>query len=277
MITFPNAKINIGLNIERKRSDGYHDLSTVFYPIPWKDILEIVPAKGSVTTLSVTGRTVECPMEKNLVVKAYRALDAITPLPPVDIYLHKIIPDGAGLGGGSADAAFTLKMLNDMFALGLNREQLVEIAARIGADCPFFIYNAPCLAYGIGEKLTPIDLNLDEYIIAVVKPPVSISTKEAFSRVVPQLPLYALPERITEPIHHWNNHIKNDFETSVFPSHPEIAEIKSQLLSMGAAYASMSGSGTAVYGIFNDNYDTVADILTDKFPDCDIIVKELRL
>ncbi len=277
MITFPNAKINIGLNIERRRSDGYHDLSTVFYPIPWKDILEIVPAKGSVTTLTVTGRKVECPMEKNLVVKAYRALDAITPLPPVDIYLHKIIPDGAGLGGGSADAAFTLKMLNDMFATGLNSEQLVEIATRIGADCPFFIYNVPCIAYGIGEKLTPIDLNLDEYIIAVVKPPVSISTKEAFSRVVPQLPLYALPDRIIEPIHHWNDYIKNDFEASVFPAHPEIAEIKQQLLSMGASYASMSGSGTAVYGIFNDNYDTMADILTARFPDYDIIVKEMRL
>lgn len=277
MITFPNAKINIGLNIERRRSDGYHDLSTVFYPIPWKDILEIVPAEGSVTTLTVTGNGVECPMEKNLVVKAYRALDAVTPLPPVDIYLHKIIPDGAGLGGGSADAAFTLRMLNEMFALGMSQGQLAEIAARIGADCPFFIYNVPCLAYGIGEKLTPVDLNLDGHMIAVVKPRTSISTKEAFSRVVPKVPLYALPDYITRPVHEWNGYIKNDFEASVFPAHPEISEIKDCLLTMGAAYAAMSGSGTAVYGIFTEKNDTLADILTARFPDYDIMVKEMRL
>lgn len=277
MITFPNAKINIGLNIERRRTDGYHDLSTIFYPIPWKDILEIVPAKASTTTLTVTGRYVECPMEKNLVIKAYRALDAISPLPPVDIYLHKIIPDGAGLGGGSADAAFTLRMLNEMFALNLNSEQLMEIAARIGADCPFFIYNKPCIAQGIGERLTPIELNLDSYIIVVVKPQVSVSTKEAFSRVVPKIPLYALPDYITTPIHEWNRYIKNDFEESIFPSHPEISEIKETLISENALYASMSGSGTAVYGIFSGDYDNLADRLTAHFHDYDIIVKEMKL
>ena len=273
MVTFPNAKINIGLNIISRRPDGYHNIETVMVPIPWCDILEIVPSQGNETTLTTYGREVNCEMEKNLVVKAYRAMEKRYNLPAVDIYLNKIIPDGAGLGGGSADAAFTLTSLNELFNIGASNAELAEIAATIGADCPFFIYNTPTLATGIGTDFTPISLDLKGYKIAVVKPQVSVPTAQAYSGVTPTIPPTPLCELINTPISQWQSHIKNDFEDSIFPLHPIVKDIKQQLIEMGAIYASMSGSGSAVYGIFEG--DKLAEKDSIKFDLCDIFVGNL--
>lgn len=270
MIVFPNAKINIGLDIIARRNDGYHNIETLFYPIGWSDILEIVPAKGATSTLTITGRGVNCPPEKNLVMKAYNAINEAIPIPPVDIYLHKTIPDGAGLGGGSSDAAFTLIVLNKLFSLALTDDDLARIAAGIGADCPFFIYNRPMLAECIGERLTPINnVSLRGYSLGIVKPPTRISTAEAYAGVTPRLPSTPLAELLTLPVDRWQGTIVNAFEDSVFPNHPELPRIKETLLDMGAAYASMSGSGSAIYGLFADGDDLSAR-LGKKFPDCDI-------
>lgn len=253
MVVFPNAKINLGLNILRRRPDGYHDISTIMLPINWCDILEIVPAKGNATTLQTSGRNVDCPQEKNLVYKAYKALDAIAPIPPVDIYLRKIIPDGAGLGGGSSDAAFTLKALNKIFELGYTDSQLAETAASLGADCPFFISNTPTLATGTGTKLSPIKVpDMSAWHIVVIKPEIHISTAEAYSNVNPCESAPNIESLIMAPVEQWRNTLKNDFEQSVTDSHPEIEEIKQSLYNHGALYASMSGSGSAVYGIFSN-------------------------
>lgn len=266
MVVFPNAKINIGLNIISRRQDGYHNIETVMYPIDWCDILEVVPAGGDKTTLTTTGNPVNCPPEKNLVMKAYNLLNETTPLPPVDIYLHKIIPDGAGLGGGSSDAAHLLIALNSMLSLNLSDDTLASITARIGADCPFFIYNRPTLATDTGTTLSPIDLSLDNHSIAVVKPDVSVPTAQAYAGVTPQTPATPLIHSINLPIDSWQQSIKNDFEKSIFPIHPIISEIKQTLLSLGAVYASMSGSGSAVYGIFKG--DILADTIKCHFPHC---------
>lgn len=249
MIVFTSCKINIGLNVIRRRPDGYHDLATVMVPVDWSDILEIVPARGGETTLTVIGRQLDCRPEDNLVMRAYNALSRAVPLPPVDIYLQKIVPDGAGLGGGSADAAFTLTALNDMFALGLTLNQLAGIAAGLGADCPLFVYNRPMLATGIGTTLTPVDVDLSMYTILIVKPPVSVSTREAYGGVSPspwQQPLDTMLPRLiaSRPC--------NDFETSVFPLHPTLGDIKNAMIATGAEYASMSGSGSAIYGLYRD-------------------------
>lgn len=277
MILFPNAKINLGLNVVRRRPDGYHDLETLFYPVPWRDVLEIVPAKGDTTTLTVTGRNVDCPPEKNLVMKAYSALDAMSPLPPVDIYLQKIIPDGAGLGGGSADAAFTLKGLNELFSLGYSDEELAETATKIGADCPFFIYDVPMLATGIGNVFSPISINLSSMTIVIVKPPVHVSTKEAYSGVTPALPAVDIRSTLIDPVECWRGVLKNDFEDSIFPLHQEIADVKTRLYDLGAVYASMSGSGASVYGLFDKSSDILADRINADFQGYDIFVSPLAL
>lgn len=250
MILFPNAKINLGLYITAKRPDGYHDLLTAFYPVGWHDILEIVPAKGDETTLTVTGRSVECPPEKNLVMRAYRTLSQVAPLPPVDIYLHKVIPDGAGLGGGSADAAFTIFGLNNMFSLGLSCEDMARIAAGIGADCPFFIYDRPMIATGIGDVFSPCEVNLAGTPVLIVKPKVHVPTRDAYAGVTPREPDVDLRAVLASPVAEWQGRLVNQFEESVFPLHPEIAALKEAMLEAGAAYASMSGSGSSVFGIF---------------------------
>lgn len=252
MILFPNAKINIGLDILRKRPDGYHDISTVMYPVGWCDVLEIVPAKGLSTTLTTTGRKVDCPPEKNLVMKAYRALeDVVEDLPPVDIYLRKVIPDGAGLGGGSADAAFTLVGLNELFSLGLSEERLSAIAAGLGADCSFFIYNKPMLCTATGTTMSPIDVpSLKCYNLLIVKPQVSVPTAAAYAGVTPVIPQHDLSALIGG--FPFEKLIKNDFEKSIFPVYPEIERVKDCLYNeLGAVYASMSGSGSAVYALFD--------------------------
>lgn len=268
MIVFPNAKINLGLNITSRRPDGYHILSTAMIPTGWKDILEIVPAQGSQPTLTVTGRTVDCPMESNLVMKAYRAMQRIAPIPPIDIYLHKIIPDGAGLGGGSADAAFTLKALNRMFNLDLSDSQLADIAATLGADCPFFIYNRPMIADGIGTDLSAVDIPyLQGHTLLIVKPDIHISTARAYAGVTPCPTAQDLSQTLSHPVAQWRGMLKNDFEDSLHPEFPEIEHLKQTLYANGAAYASLSGSGSAVYGIFDN--DKMAVHAKSLFPGCD--------
>ena len=251
MITFPNAKINLGLNIVARRHDGYHDISTLFYPVDIKDALEIVPAKGDATTLSLSGNAVDCPVEKNLVMKAFRLMQSMFDLPEVDIHLHKAIPDGAGLGGGSADASATLLMLNAMYSLGLADERLAELAASLGADCPFFIYNRPMLASGIGDVFSPVSIDLSSKWLVLVKPDVYVSTKEAYAGVVPAQPAVPIADIVMRDVPLWRGVLLNDFERSVFARFGQLAQIKEQLYGLGAEYASMSGSGSSMFGIFD--------------------------
>lgn len=269
MVLFPNAKINLGLDIISRRPDGYHDIATVMLPTGWTDVLEIVPGKGDTTTLTVSGRSVDCPAEKNLVMKAYRALEKEVSLPPVDIFLRKIIPDGAGLGGGSADAAFTLIGLNKLFSLDLEDSRLAEIAAQLGADCPFFICNRPMLCTGIGTDLSPIKMPgqlLGKWLL-IVKPEVSVPTAAAYRGVTPAIPTQSITEIINRPISDWKGLLKNDFEPTVFAAFPTIRAVKEKIDRLGALYASMSGSGAAVYGIFETEVIESAD-LAALFPGC---------
>ena len=249
MVVFPNAKINLGLNILSKRKDGYHNISSVFYPIPLQDILEILPADK--LQFDATGLEIPGSLEDNLILKAYHLLKSKYDLSPVRIHLHKIIPMGAGLGGGSADAAFAIKVLNDLFCLNLSREVMEDHAGQLGSDCPFFIRNKPILAEGTGNKFSDIAIDLSGKWLVLICPDVHISTVEAYSRVKPAKPKYNLKEAIEKTaITEWKDNIKNDFEDSVFQLHPEVAEIKNELYGSGAAYASMTGSGSSIYGLF---------------------------
>ena len=259
MITFPNAKINIGLQVTERRPDGYHNLDTVFYPIPINDALEVIVAEGVDydCRLHISGITIDGETDNNLVVRAYRLLATDYTLPPVDIYLHKHIPTGAGLGGGSADASYMLRLLNDMFELGLSTKLLEAYATQLGADCPFFINNTPVYATGIGNEFHPIDLNLEGWYIVVVKPDVFVSTKEAYSMVKPEMPAITLDKKIAYPINDWQEAISNDFEKGIFALHPELADIKKKLYTLGAKYASMSGSGSALFGLFEAPIENV--------------------
>ena len=252
MITFPNAKINLGLNIVEKRPDGYHNLETVFYPVPVEDALEVNIWNESTQKfrLHQAGLEIAGEAENNLVVKAYKLLDERFNLPPVDIHLFKHIPSGAGLGGGSSDAAYMLKLLNEKFNLKLSDKNLEEYAARLGADCAFFIRNTPTYAEGIGNIFSPISLSLKGYQILIIKPDVFVSTREAFANIHPHHPEYSIKEAIKRPVNEWKEILINDFEDSVFPQHPVIGEIKAELYKQGAVYASMSGSGSSVYGLF---------------------------
>ena len=251
MICFPNAKINLGLRILSKRPDGYHNIETVFYPINLCDALEIVPATKRKTTFTQTGISIEGKPEDNLVVKAYHLLKEDFDLPEVAIYLRKQIPPGSGLGGGSSDAAFMIKLLNDFAGLKLSVEQMEEYAVRIGADCPFFIQNKPVFAEETGNIFSPVPVSLQTYHFVVAIPPVSVSTKEAYAQVKPRQPEVSLQEIIRLPVQEWKNHLINDFEPCVFAQYPIIEEFKKRFYAEGALYASMSGSGSAVYGIFD--------------------------
>lgn len=252
MITFPNAKINLGLNITEKRPDGYHNLETIFYPIPIEDALEInlLHDGDGKYCLHQAGIEIAGEAENNLVVKAYKLLDEWFDLPPVDIHLFKHIPSGAGLGGGSADAAFMLKLLNEKFGLGLGCDKLEEYAARLGADCAFFIRNTPTYAEGIGNIFSPVSLSLKGYQLWLVKPDIFVSTRDAFSLIKPHRPEHPLKEAVRLPVEEWKKHMVNDFEESVCPQYPAIGEIKEEMYKQGAIYASMSGSGSSVYGLF---------------------------
>lgn len=252
MLTFPNIKINLGLSITEKRPDGYHNLETVFYPVNLEDALEIrtSPEAEKKITLHQYEMEIAGSPEDNLVAKAYSLLDKEFHLPPVEIHLYKHIPSGAGLGGGSSDAAFMLKLLNEQFHLNLSEEQLEIYAATLGADCAFFIKNKPVYAEGIGNIFSPIELSLKGYQIMIVKPDVFVSTREAFANIHPHHPEYPVKEVIRRPVAEWKDTLINDFEASVFPQHPVIGEIKQELYNQGAIYASMSGSGSSVFGLF---------------------------
>ncbi|MDE6787318.1 MAG: 4-(cytidine 5'-diphospho)-2-C-methyl-D-erythritol kinase [Muribaculaceae bacterium] len=265
MIKFVNAKLNLGLNIVRKREDGYHDLETVFYPVglynglpqnpePFCDILEVIPAEK--TEFRFVGRNVDCPLEKNLVYKAWKVFkEAYPDLGEYQITLEKHLPDGAGLGGGSADASGVIYMLNELSGEPFSKEELAKIALKLGADCPFFIYNCPCYAEGVGERLKPISLNLSGWWSLLVKPEVSISTKEAFAGVTPCKSDFSLKETIMLSPEDWQGKMVNDFEGSLFPNHSVLKDIKEKMLENGAVYASMSGSGSTVFGLFRTKED----------------------
>ena len=248
MITFPNAKINIGLNVVSKRDDGYHNLETIFYPVKLADALEFVDSDE--IQFSTSGIEIDGNPENNLVVKAYKLLQKDFNLPPVKLHLHKVIPFGAGLGGGSADAAFALKMVNEYFHLKISSLKLQNYALQIGADCPFFIENKPTFATGIGDQFQPVNLDLSEYKILIVKPDILVSTPDAYKNVIPAKPIFNLKDIENLPIEKWKDTIKNDFEKSVFIKYPGIENLKNILYKMGALYASMSGSGSAVFGVF---------------------------
>ena len=268
MICFPNAKINLGLNVVSKRLDGYHNLETIFYPIGLKDALEIVPALGTSASLSDQSRSAQnryrffqsgIPIhgnpDDNLVIKALNLISEENEIPPIDIHLLKKIPFGAGLGGGSADAAFMLRLLNDTFQLNYSDERLMQFAAKLGADCPFFIKNRPAFATGIGDTLEEIDVNLDDYFLVLVKPLIAVPTKEAYAMITPKHPEISLKEIVQQPISEWKKAMKNDFEVPVFKKYPEIGAIKNRLYELGAIYASMSGSGSSVFGFFETEID----------------------
>jgi 4-diphosphocytidyl-2-C-methyl-D-erythritol kinase len=251
MVVFPNAKINLGLNVVERRPDGYHNIETVFYPVGLSDVLDVEPSETCTDySFSASGIELGGDPEDNLIVKAYRLLRSEYQFPAVDISLVKQIPFGAGLGGGSSDAAFMLKALNESFDLKITVKKLEKLAARLGADCPVFIQNKPVFATGIGNVFTPIDLSLKGYFLLLVKPDIHVSTPEAYSLVIPEKPHLSLVELIQKPLQDWKNTIKNDFEKSVFSNHPEIELIKNAMYKIGALYASMSGSGSSVYGLF---------------------------
>ncbi|MCD7976297.1 MAG: 4-(cytidine 5'-diphospho)-2-C-methyl-D-erythritol kinase [Tannerellaceae bacterium] len=250
MICFPNAKINLGLNVVSKRPDGYHNIETVFYPIPVRDALEIVPAEQ--TTFHQTGLSITGDPEQNLVMKALFRLQEKYGIPALEIHLLKTIPFGAGLGGGSADAAFMLKLVNDFCRLDISIKELEEVAATIGADCPFFIQNKPVFASGTGNIFEPVSLSLKNYHLVLVKPDIAVSTPKAYSMIKPAPAAVSLKEIIRTPVNQWKDSMINDFEEVVFSQHPEIRKIKEDLYAAGAIYAAMSGSGSSVFGLFEN-------------------------
>ena len=273
-ISFPIAKINLGLNVAEKRPDGYHNLQTVFYPVPLKDALEVQVMDSAFPSdydcdLKVTNATIDGDEQRNLVVRAYQLLKKDFPtLPRIHTHLWKGIPTQAGMGGGSSDCAYMLVLLNQQFHLGLTEKQLIDYAAQLGADCAFFILSRPCYAEGIGEKLQPIDLSLNGYYLAVVRPDIPVPTKEAFSRIHPHYPAQNCRETVMQPVETWRDTLVNDFEESVFTLHPEIGDIKQQLYNMGATYAAMTGSGSALFGLFKECPDTLSQTFPNMFTFC---------
>jgi 4-diphosphocytidyl-2-C-methyl-D-erythritol kinase len=269
MVCFPNCKINIGLFITARRADGYHNLATVFYPLrpaapaplgrrfgaPYtdvlNDVLEVVPTTGE-PQLHMSGLAIDGQRESNLVWKAYTMLRNAYPakVPLLNIYLHKATPMGAGLGGGSADGAWMLRLLNDYCQLGLTDADMAAFALQLGSDCPFFIYNQPAYATSRGEEMTPISLDLSGYDIKVICPGIHVSTRDAFARITPRPAPFDLQGLSTLPVTEWRHYVQNDFEPAVFAMHPQLATIKQEMYDRGAVYASMTGTGSAVYGIF---------------------------
>lgn len=269
MICFPNCKINIGLYVTGKRPDGYHNIETIFYPLPLCDILEIISARRNEFTTS--GIDIPGIKEANLCLKTYDILKKEFNIPPVKMHLHKKIPTGAGLGGGSSNATYTVKLLNELFSLNLSKDKIQKIASDIGSDCPFFIENKPVFATNKGDVFAEIKIDLSNCYIIVVKPPVHISTQEAYSLIKPLKAVFPLSEINSIKIDEWKNHISNDFEKPVIEKYPEIKMIKDKLYNSGAVYSSMSGSGSSVYGIFYSPVD-----FKDEFKNCFIWKGKLR-
>ena len=271
MITFPIAKINLGLNVVEKRPDGYHNLQTVFYPVPIKDALEVQRMDEGFPSevdcdLKVTNLAIEGDEQRNLVVRAYKLLKEDFPtLPRIHTHLWKGIPTQAGMGGGSSDCAYMITLLNKLFNLELSDEQMIGYAARLGADCAFFIKSTSCYAEGIGERMQPIALDLKGWYIGVVRPDIPVPTKEAFSRIRPHYPEKCCKDVVTKPVETWREALTNDFEESVFALHPEIGTVKEKLYKTGATYAAMSGSGSALFGLFKEKPDHLGELFPDMF------------
>ena len=281
MIDFPCAKINLGLNITEKRADGYHNLETVFFPIPICDALEIKTMderfpSNVACDLKVTGNNVCCNENDNLIVKAYNMIAADFDIPRVNAHLYKNIPSEAGLGGGSSDAAYMIRLLDQRFRINIGNAEMEKYAARLGADCPFFITAEPSYAEGIGEILSPVNItdnNLEGYSLVVVKPQIAVSTKEAFSNITPRKPLMCCREIVAQPIETWKDALCNDFEESVFGIYPQLNDIKNRIYTLGAAYAQMSGSGSSLFGIFKSDVDEQS--IKNEFADCRTFVMKL--
>lgn len=267
MLSFPNAKINLGLNIVDKRSDGFHNIESVFYPVGWCDALEIIRATNF--SFSSTGLEIPGNLKNNLIIKAFDLLDELITIQTkknngkknaksqIAIHLHKVLPMGAGIGGGSADGAFALKMINEIFELELNTEQLQDFASRLGSDCPFFIENTPKFCFEKGNKFEEIDLSLQGKYILLVNPQIHISTAEAYSGVLPKKPLISIQEILKSPISEWKGVLLNDFEEKIIKNYPKIGQIKSHLYDLGASYASMTGSGSTVFGILSKEVEHI--------------------
>ncbi|OYT13730.1 MAG: 4-(cytidine 5'-diphospho)-2-C-methyl-D-erythritol kinase [Bacteroidetes bacterium 4572_114] len=262
MVLFPNAKINLGLSVLQKRDDGFHNIETILYPIPINDALELIIAPDKNFTLTVSGLQIPGNTKTNLCVKAWELFQHDFNLPAVKIHLCKVIPMGAGLGGGSSDGAFMLKLIDREFQLGLSNEKLEEYARRLGSDCAFFIKNKPVFAFGKGDRLSSVNIDLSGYFLVLAKPDAHINTKGAYSGIMPKTPEISVGQTVQLPVEEWRDNLNNDFEKSIFQSHPKLSEIKERLYQTGAVYASMTGSGSAVYGLFNDEVD-----LGDSFED----------
>lgn len=261
MIIFPIAKVNLGLNVVERRPDGYHNLQTVFYPVGIQDALEIFPMAEDFPSevdcdIKVSNIPIEGDEQRNLVVRAYQLLKQDFPnLPRLHVHLYKGIPTQAGMGGGSSDASAMLRLLNTSFQLNLSDEKLISYASKLGADCAIFILNRPAYAEGIGEKLYPMDVDLSGWYMAVVRPDIPVPTKEAFARIKPHFPQKCCRDIVMQPVETWKKELVNDFEESVFALHPELAAIKERLYQLGATYAAMSGSGSALFGLFRQPID----------------------
>lgn len=249
MIAFPHSKINIGLNVIGKRADGYHNIESCFYPVGWKDALEILSSKE--LKFNSSGLKIPGDPSSNLCLKAYHLLQKEFGLSSVQIHLHKVIPMGAGLGGGSSDAAFTLKILNEIFKLHLDQNSLLAYAAELGSDCAFFIQEKPVLAKERGNVFEPIQLSLKGYFLVTVNPGLHVDTAQTYSTLTPKKPETSLTELLEKPVIDWKNSVKNDFEEPVFKTFPEVEALKKKMYDLGADYASMTGSGSSVYGLFN--------------------------
>lgn len=275
MISFPNAKINIGLNIIEKREDGYHDIQSLMYPAGLRDALEVIEntdQDAERITITTSGLNIPGDVTDNLCYYAYHLIAADYPLPNVKVHLHKHIPIGAGLGGGSSDASFFIRLLNDKFELGLSWGEMHHYARQLGSDCSFFISNKPAFAEGKGDQYESMNISLAGYHVVLVYPDVLINTAKAYSGVQPKMPLRSLENDLLNlPIEQWQEFIHNDFEDSIFPEYPELKAIKEKLLAEGAVYASMSGSGSTLYGIFKSKTD-----LKEKFKGCFVYEGELK-
>jgi len=256
MVVFPNAKINLGLNVVNKRDDGLHDIETVFYPIQFKEVLEVLPINSDKCSFSSTGVEIPKSEDGNLVLQAYNILAKDFKMPNFDFRLHKLIPIGAGLGGGSADASFTIIALNKSCNLGLSLIEMEFYASKLGSDCPFFIRNEPVYATGKGDDFHEVDCSLKGKYLLLINPNIHISTATAYSGVIPQSKNEKIPEILKLPIDQWKDNLVNDFETSVFSIYPDLSEVKDQLYLKGAVYASMSGSGSSMFGLFNEKPNT---------------------